>query len=435
VLRIAKNEVEKLNHGWFVVKNRSAQDIKEGVSITGRHQRERTFFTTVAPWTQLDRNRVGIEALKTFLGGLLYDHIRNEFPGLVKDIEELSSSTQKELELLGPSRQTTADQRRYLTRIATHYEREVRNALSGNYDPNLEASSPLKLRMHIQRLNGEFASDMARSGHLKIFRTVAGTVDEEFNHPESDKENIYDWIRRLYLDSRGSELPGTVNPIVLENMFRQQSRPWERIAVAYLHKVQLAVDTFNKVLLASLISDDDMQVKLKGRLSRAATSISSRVQDHLLQILTDERGGILQTVNHYFADNLTANRQERVLHRLTALGIKDGQYMDVAQVMKGVHISNEDQAVNDIHDMLKAYYKLALKRFTDNIVIQVTERIILGSDGPVRILSPDFVGDLQDRDLEDLAGENFATSSLRNELVGKCERFQNALEIARQETL
>ncbi|QGA20940.1 hypothetical protein EYB26_008650 [Talaromyces marneffei] len=404
VLRIAKNEVEKLNHGWFAVKNRSAQEIKEG-------------------------------ALKTFLGGLLYDHIRNEFPGLVKDIEELSSSTQKELELLGPSRQTTADQRRYLTRIATNYEREVRSALSGNYDPNLEASSPLKLRMHIQRLNGAFASDMARLGHLKIFRTVAGSVDKEFNYPESDQENIYEWIRGLYLDSRGSELPGTVNPIVLENMFRQQSRPWERIAVAYLDKVQLAVDAFNKSVFASLISDDDVQLKLKGRLCRGASSFSNRVRMQLSEILKDERGGILQTVNHYFADNLTANREERVLHRMQALGTKDGQLMNMAQVMKGVHISNEDQAVNDIHDMLKAYYKLALKRFTDNVVIQVTERIILGPDGPVKILSPDFVGDLQDNDLVDIAGENFATSSLRNELLGKCERFQNALEIARQETI
>jgi hypothetical protein len=213
--------------------------------------------------------------------------------------------------------------------------------------------------MHIQRLNGAFASDMARLGHLEIFRTVAGGVDKEFNYPESDQENIYDWIRGLYLDSRGSELPGTVNPIVLENMFRQQSRPWERIAVAYLDKVLLAVDAFNKSELASLISDDDVQVKLKGRLSRGASNFSNRVRMQLLEILNDERGGILQTVNHYFADNLTANREERVLHRMKALGIKDGQYLDMAQVMKGVHISNEDQAVNDIHDMLKAYYKFS----------------------------------------------------------------------------
>ena len=73
-----------------------------------------------------------------------------------------------------------------------------------------------------------------------------------------------------------------------------------------------------------------------------------------------------------------------------------------------------------------------MKRFTDNIVLQVTERHILGSEGPVRSLSPDLVGDFQDDELMDIAGENFATSSNRNELVAKCERFQNALGIAKQ---
>lgn len=80
---------------------------------------------------------------------------------------------------------------------------------------------------------------------------------------------------------------------------------------------------------------------------------------------------------------------------MKALDIKDGQYVDMDQVIKGVHISNEDQAINDIYDMLKAYYKLALKRFTDNVVIQVTKRLILGPDGPAKILSPDFAGDLK----------------------------------------
>jgi hypothetical protein len=67
----------------------------------------------------------------------------------------------------------------------------------------------------------------------------------------------------LYQDSRGAELPGTVNPIVLENMFRQQSCPWENIAVSYLQKVRSAVDAFNKSLLAKLILDDDEALTLQ----------------------------------------------------------------------------------------------------------------------------------------------------------------------------
>lgn len=99
--------------------------------------------------------------------------------------------------------------------------------------------------------------------------------------------------------------------------------------------------------------------------------------------------------------------------------------------MKGVHLSNDDQAVYDIHDMLKAYYKVAIKRFTDNVVIQITERHILGAEGPVKFLSSDLIGDLSEVQLAELAGENFVTASKRNDLIAKAERFQEALKIAR----
>jgi hypothetical protein len=43
-----------------------------------------------------------------------------------------------------------------------------------------------------------------------------------------------------------------------------------------------------------------------------------------------------------------------------------------------------------------------------------------------------MIADLEDNDLMDIAGENFSTSSTRNDLVIKFDRFQRALEIARQ---
>jgi hypothetical protein len=215
-------------------------------------------------------------------------------------------------------------------------------------------------------------------------------------------------------------------------MFRQQSSPWKEIATIYTDRVSSAVHAFNKDIFAQIIPDDDLRQKLKARLSRQEQETRTRGSEQLSQILNDERGGILQTVNHYYADTLSAIREERVLARLRAMGFQDGSSFDTARVMQGVHLSNEDQAVNDIHDILKAYYKVAMERFTDNVVLQVTERHILGPAGPVRMLSPDLIGDLQESELTEIAGESFATSSIRNELVAKCERFQRALDIAKQ---
>ncbi|OJD21879.1 hypothetical protein ACJ73_06779 [Blastomyces percursus] len=429
VLRIAKNEVEKLKHGWFSVKNRSTKEIKEGITIEERHRREQAFFSSEAPWTQLSKERVGIGKVKSFLGQLLYDHIRQEFPAMVKEIEELALQTQNELELLGPSRQTPSDQRRFLMRIATKYQQAVSDALNGNYGLEIGGESALKLRMQVRDLNEKFAEELTRRGHTMVFRTVNNEIDNEYAR-KGDKENIYDWIRGLYRESRGAELPGTVNPSVLENMFRQQSTQWKHIATGYLRSITEIIGAFNREIFERMISDGELREKLKSRLHHFENLAFKRADEQLEKILSDERTGILQTVNHYFADTLSAIRQERVLARIKPMADYSG--FNVNELMRCVHLSNEDQAVNDIHDILKAYYKVAVKRFADNVVLQVTERHLLGIHGPVRALSPDFIGDLPQCELEDVAAENFATSSARVELRTRCERLQGALEVAKQ---
>ncbi|KAJ5982388.1 hypothetical protein N7451_012488 [Penicillium sp. IBT 35674x] len=137
----------------------------------------------------------------------------------------------------------------------------------------------------------------------------------------------------------------------------------------------------------------------------------------LLTIVNDERGGILQTVNHYFTDTLSLIRQKRVIARLECLGFQDGYAFDMKTVLKGVHLSNEDQAIFDIRDTLKAYYKVAMKRFMDNVIAQVSERYILREGGPVKTFPPDLIGGFEDDMLTEIAGENFSTASRRNDLV------------------
>jgi hypothetical protein len=433
VLRIAKNEVERLNHGWYVVKNRSTREIRDGVTIEERHIRERDFFARTAPWTELPRDHVGIDNVKRFLAGLLYRHIQLEFPSLVKEIEDLARETQNDLEMLGPSRQTSADQRRVLLRIALSYQEDVAQALRGIYRPELAAHENLRLRLQIRQLNEEFAERMNRYGHARVFRTVHDGLDEEFSRAFGDDENIYDWIRRIYRDSRGVELPGTVNPAVLEDMFRQQSAPWNRLAFEYYNSVCAAITAFNDGVFGLIVPDEDLRGNLRARLQRLETSAFRSAEDYLSQLLKDERGGILQTVNNYYAENIASIREERMRARLGSLGIQDNhqQSVNIQDLMGRIHLSNDDQAIYDSHDTLKAFYKVALKRFTDNVIVQVTERHLLGPGGPVKLLSPELISELSDGELADIASENFATSSSRIELQARMDRLHRALDIAR----
>lgn len=396
-----------------------------------RHINEKKYFETHKPFNELRRDRVGIASLRSFLGTLQYKHIRGEFPGLVQEIRNHVNACRSKLDALGPSRQTFAQQRQFVTRLAARYQRRATDSLSGHYDSALESQHSLKLRMHLQNANQSFGKSIERNGHTIPFNLVNGKIDESFERGIIE-DDIYDWIRRQYRESRGAELPGTVNPTLLESLFRQQSAKWEPLAEDHLAAVESIVRNFNQALLASLIPEDALRSKIEARNLIFFNAAHITAVKQLQQILADERGGILQTINHYFADTLAKIREDRVLERLKMVGLEDGEVreIDLGAVMRAAHLSNEDQAVNDIHDILKAYYKVALKRFMDNVILQVVERIYLGSDGPVKAINPEYAGMLSDSELSDIAAESYATSTTRTEIGYKLERLEKALTLA-----
>lgn len=418
-----------LKHGWFAVKNRSTKEIKEGVTMAQRNINEKQFFNT-APWTNLRRDRVGIGPLKSFLGQALFDHIRNEFPGLVNEVRNLAKETKKALESLGPSRQTSADQRRYLIRSAVEYHRDVSNVLNGIYPPKLENGSPRKLRTRLRFLSDEFSSQMAKEGHQWEFKFVDSLPNPAYRR---DENNIEEWIRSSYHESRGVELPGTVSPRLLENLFREQCAGWEDIATDYLSKLVNTVSAYDGSALNDFVADSPVRQKLQARLKAERQNAEEEMFAELRKILADELNGSLQTANPSYSVMLNTIREQRSKDRAASMGIGNGptNSKDFQRFMANEH-NNEQKAVCEIHDSLAAYYKIARQRFVDNVIIQAGERYVVGERGPLRIFCPEYIGGLSNEELLDIAGENYATSIARTEITSRSERLQKALEIARR---
>ena len=91
--------------------------------------------------------------------------------------------------------------------------------------------------------------------------------------------------------------------------------------------------------------------------------------------------------------------------------------------------SNLEHTVCDLHDILKSYYKVARKRFVDNVCMQAADfHLVTGPDTPVRVFSPKFVSKLSPEQLETIAGEDISRKRKRAEL----EREIKSLEKARK---
>jgi len=78
VLDLLEGKGQSLKLGWHVVRNPGQAALHD--KATDRHALETTFFEETQPWAKLEKDKVGITALKVRLQEILAKHVRREFP-------------------------------------------------------------------------------------------------------------------------------------------------------------------------------------------------------------------------------------------------------------------------------------------------------------------------------------------------------------------
>ncbi|KAF8456420.1 dynamin [Kalaharituber pfeilii] len=442
VIDVARNNVTKLHHGWFVVRNRSTQDIADGVTLKQRNANEAAFFNQ-PPWKTLPADRVGIRALEKFLKALLNDHVRREFPILLREMDGLITDAESELEGMGPPRETPDEQRQILTRLAGEFNKIANNAILGHYrdafftTANLESKT--RLRMRVVMSNEKFAEKVMLEGHQRAFDDI---MDKNESDPSTeqlinDSESIYYNIKQIHSESRGTELPGMVNPIVVQNLFNWQSKSWDELAKEYLEEVTTTVDLFVNTLLKHVCPDKDLEQRIHMRLEQRVKKGYVDAEEELKKILKSERDGVLLTLDEGYVAELQKARNQRILLALKGVDLNianehgEGKLDVLKRILSAVSPSNEVQTVNDIHDILKAYYHIAQKRFVDTVVAQVVERHFLAKkDAPAKCFSPEWVASLGAQELQGIAGEDSDVSARRTQLMENLEKWRAARKVA-----
>lgn len=93
-------------------------------------------------------------------------------------------------------------------------------------------------------------------------------------------------------------------------------------------------------------------------------------------------------------------------------------------------MSNVQQTVQDIHDILKSYYKVARKRFTDNMCMQAADYyLVTGPAAPMKLFSPSWIYTLSDEQMEQIAGEEFSIRKKRRLLQRKVKELETGRKI------
>jgi hypothetical protein len=475
-IELAQNKDIYLERGWHMLKNRADDQMK--FSFQQRNEDEDLFFSK-GRYADLPRECVGVDSLRERLSKVLLNHLIKELPSLKEEMVSKLQATLDEVEKLGEKRNTTQEQRLVLMKISMRINDILKSATKGYYDSpffgsvNMDAAvdsteNIRRFRAVIQHLNIGFANDMRLRGHKFAFGSGPGDEEQETEEETKAQEELeelgedeklsflptpkklerkeaVEWVKKTLERSRGYELPGTFQPMLISQLFWEQSAPWEQIASEHIKKVAQACKEFVGTVL-----EDTAPAEFKERLTAlnvdAALSRSlADAKDELRKILKD-KARHPSTYNHYFTTTIQKMRQRK--HQSTAeaasmaseTSIQDrsGNYRThidrdtlLAQMEKKIEPDMDVFSSQEALDTQRAYYKDELKYFVNAIAKAVIERHLV-EPLPDIILSPLVVTEMTEKQIEYVAAEPPEITQQRAHLESRRAMLEKGLETFRE---
>ncbi|KAL2760859.1 hypothetical protein ACRALDRAFT_1073466 [Sodiomyces alcalophilus JCM 7366] len=475
VVSLVEGNRKPLKLGYHVVTNRGGDDLgEEADALAALGKREAMFLQH--PWDSLPGDCVGISALRARLEDLLGEITDRAFPKLRAETRERLVKAEKKLKDLGAARQTEREQQQYLVSIASDFQALVRAALDADYSAHPAfARDELRLITAVANVTEQFSKDFSKFARTYIFQSeddlklwsyesdssssatedddrvldlAASIVPDPAAFSDLDniivtdwsikppRKDIMTWIDDIYHRSRGLDL-GTVGPGILRSAFQEQSTKWETMTMQYLSKIILLVHRF--ILTALEVVCRDAQV-LQEVTSAILAVLCVKYEDSMKEaslLVNIERQFKPYTLNHYFNHNQQRSYGVRIKKALHPKARKESgsgaSVVSLSVIADAItNKSNAEYAKENIHDTLKAYYKVAYKRFVDNVFMQVVNfRLLSSPSSPLRLFSETWVLDLSTEKLLAVAGESRRTREGRETLKKEIQDLEVAMQILR----
>ncbi|TLD09838.1 hypothetical protein PspLS_12042, partial [Pyricularia sp. CBS 133598] len=435
VVSLVEGKRKPLKLGYHVIANRGGDDHGEyDNAFTALQKREAIFLEHL--WNSLPEDRIGISSLRERLEELLGEITDRAFPELRSETRQKLANAKK-FNDLGVPRQTepvvnTTEQFNIeFDKFARTYLFESEAQFDTVEEDEKEDDEEEEEDDNIFQLE---TFDIPSPGTFPDLDRII-TADWSIENPKS---GIMDWIEAVHRRSRGLDL-GSLGPSILPGVFREQSAKWEIITKQYLSKIILLVHRF--ILTALEVVCADSQV-LQDVSSAILSDLCAKYESSMSQatFLTHvERQLKPYTLNHYFNHNqqrsygMRIQKTLRPKARCEMVSHKRTTVINLSDVADAVtNKSNTEHATETIHDSLEAYYKVAYKRFVDNVFSQAVDyKLLSGPESPLQLFSEQWVLCLEPEKLTLLAGESRRTRERRERLKKEVQDLEVAMEILR----
>jgi hypothetical protein len=473
---LAQNKDIYLKRGWHMLKNRG--DDQMNFSFKQRNADEDLFFSK-GRYADLPRECVGIDSLRERLSKVLLNHLIKELPSLKDEMVNKLQGTIAEIGKMGDRRNTIHEQRMVLMKISMRISDILNSAIKGYYespffgsinmDAAVDASENIRrFRAVIQHLNINFANDMRLRGHKYAFGAGPGDKERDIEedikaqeeldsldeHPglmflprptKFTRREAIEWVKKTLERSRGYELPGTFQPMLISQLFWEQSQPWEQIASQHVGTIASAckefIDTVVQDAAPSEFKDRLRTLYVDGALTQALAG----AKEELHKILED-KARHPTTYNHYFTTTVQKMRQRKhqkitkkasEVSQVTMYDRNNNLHINVdpgkltEAMNKAIELDMDVFSCQEALDTERAFYKDEMKYFVNAVTKTVIERHLV-EPLPEIILSPLVVTQMTEKEIEFVAAEPPEITQQRLHLESRKNMLEKGLETFRE---
>ena len=343
-ISLAKNQDVEFRLGWHVLKNMDSE--KEKWTLQDRDTKETEFFAQ-GIWEEMSRSLLGVEKLRSRLSKVLLGQIAAELPSLIDEIGVKSSACQDRLRRLGHPRATMAEQQQYLFQLSQSFQSLVKAAVDGTYndpffgDARSEPGYQKRIRAITQNLNQDFADDITRRGHR---REVTDSNDKgriPMGVTPLSRAEYIDHVRELMKRTKSRELPGTFNPMIVSDLFLEQSAPWDAITRSHVDKVWNAGREFLGHVAAYVADDTTSKALFQEIFDPELSKLFKALNEKSAELLKPHQRSHPITYNQDFSESLQKLRNER----------NQNEYSNIVQQSFGLSSLQENHHCNRYHNL------------------------------------------------------------------------------------
>lgn len=312
---LAKNQDVAFRLGWHVLKNMDSE--KGSWTLQDRNSHETLFFSQ-GVWVDMPKPLIGIDQLRERLSLVLLGQIAAELPSLVNEIKTKVDTCHMRLQQLGKPRTNPSEQRHYLLKISESFQHIVKASVDGIYnesffaDVETDAGYSNRMRAVVQNLNERFATTMALHGHYREIKSSESLINISKHQLSISREEYISHIQRLLKRTRGQELPGTFNPLIVKDLFFEQSGPWERITRDHIRNVWVSAKRFIRQAVCYVADDGTSKALLREIFEPRFDHILHELNEKVSELLAPHRRGHPITYNEHFTEVFRRHRNERI---------------------------------------------------------------------------------------------------------------------------